>query len=167
MERHGLDWPRSGCGKLEGACDCSDELAISIKCVEFLDYLRNCQLLKNDSAARIFYLFIYLFMHLANKDRNLILPHNKCFHIPVLPTFIRQCSREFASILWRDAKVLRWAGLNQHSKISRRSSHFMLPRPCWLGFSSNNLTSAHPTNSLTFTRAEQPIADHGLRQVMT
>jgi hypothetical protein len=33
-----------------GSCECGNELPGSIKCGEFLDYLRNCSLLKKASA---------------------------------------------------------------------------------------------------------------------
>jgi len=33
-----------------GTCDCGNELSGSIKCGEFLDWVKTCSLLKNDSA---------------------------------------------------------------------------------------------------------------------
>jgi hypothetical protein len=41
-------------------CKCGNELSESIKCREFLDWLRNPQLFKKDSASR-FYLLVCLF----------------------------------------------------------------------------------------------------------
>ena len=41
----------SGQGQLEGTCKCSNEPSGSIKCGEFLDYLRTDQLLKKGCAA--------------------------------------------------------------------------------------------------------------------
>jgi len=35
-----------------GCCECGEEPSDSIKCGELLDQLRNCQLLKKDSAPR-------------------------------------------------------------------------------------------------------------------
>jgi len=45
----GLIWLRIG--KVEGACDCGNEPSVSIKFGEFLDWLGNCQILKEDCAA--------------------------------------------------------------------------------------------------------------------
>ena len=36
----GLDRPGSGQGQVAGICECGDELSSSIKCEEFLDWLR-------------------------------------------------------------------------------------------------------------------------------
>jgi len=36
---------------LAGTCECGNELSGSIKCGEFVDWLRNCQLLRKDCAA--------------------------------------------------------------------------------------------------------------------
>jgi hypothetical protein len=36
---------------VEGTCECGNESSVSIKCGEFLDYLRTGELLKKDSAA--------------------------------------------------------------------------------------------------------------------
>jgi hypothetical protein len=33
-----------------GSCECGNEPSVSIKCGRFIDQLRNCQLLKKDSA---------------------------------------------------------------------------------------------------------------------
>jgi hypothetical protein len=41
----------SGWGQVAGTCECGDEPSGSIKCGEFLDWLRIGQLLKKDSAA--------------------------------------------------------------------------------------------------------------------
>ena len=38
-------------GQVAGTCECGSEHSVYIKCGEFLDWLRNCQLLKKDSAA--------------------------------------------------------------------------------------------------------------------
>jgi hypothetical protein len=45
----GLFWFGIGTGVV-GYCECGNELLGSIKCGEFLDYVRNCQLLKKVSA---------------------------------------------------------------------------------------------------------------------
>jgi len=42
IERHGLDYSGSEQGQLPGACECGNEHSDSIKCEEFLDWLRNC-----------------------------------------------------------------------------------------------------------------------------
>jgi hypothetical protein len=39
----------SGLGLVAGTCECGNELSDSIKCGEFLDYLRNSELLKNSA----------------------------------------------------------------------------------------------------------------------
>jgi len=49
--RHGLDWCGSGLVQAAGFCECGNEPLCSTKCGEFLDKLRNCLLLKWDSAA--------------------------------------------------------------------------------------------------------------------
>jgi hypothetical protein len=46
---HGLDYIDSGLGQLVGTCKCSNEPSVSMKCVEFLDYLMACLLLRNGS----------------------------------------------------------------------------------------------------------------------
>ena len=46
---YGLDQSGSRQGKLLGSCECGDEPPGSIKCEEFLDQLRNGQLLRKDS----------------------------------------------------------------------------------------------------------------------
>ena len=45
-----LDWIAVDQGQVVGSCECSNEHSVSIKCGEFLDYLRNCQLLDKGSA---------------------------------------------------------------------------------------------------------------------
>ena len=35
---------------MAGSCECGNELSGSIECGEFLEWLRNCQLFKKDSA---------------------------------------------------------------------------------------------------------------------
>ena len=45
----------SGQGQVAGCCEQGNEPLGCIKCREHLDYLRNCQLLKKDSAAFMFY----------------------------------------------------------------------------------------------------------------
>jgi hypothetical protein len=39
---HGLGCFDSGLGQLVGTCKCSNESSVSMKCVEFLDYLMAC-----------------------------------------------------------------------------------------------------------------------------
>ena len=46
--RHGLDLFGSGQGQLAGYCECGNEPQGFLKCGEFLDYLRTCQLIKMD-----------------------------------------------------------------------------------------------------------------------
>jgi hypothetical protein len=65
----------SVCGRFKrqvaGSCDCCNELSGSIKCGEFFERLRNCSLLKRDSAAwswLVGYLFIYLFIYLFSME---------------------------------------------------------------------------------------------------
>jgi hypothetical protein len=43
---HGLNGYDSGQGQVSGFCECGNELSGSIKCREFSDWLRNCQLLR-------------------------------------------------------------------------------------------------------------------------
>jgi hypothetical protein len=45
---HEMDQSGSGQGHVTGCCECSNEPLGSIKCWEFLDYLRMCELLKKD-----------------------------------------------------------------------------------------------------------------------
>jgi hypothetical protein len=40
--KHRLDQSGSGQGKAAGCCECGDEPSGSIKCGEFLEYLRTC-----------------------------------------------------------------------------------------------------------------------------
>jgi len=40
MWGHGLDWPGSEQEQVVGSCECGDEPLGSIKCGEFLDWLR-------------------------------------------------------------------------------------------------------------------------------
>jgi len=42
IERHGPDYCGSGQEQVAGACECGNEHSGSIKCGEFLDWLRNC-----------------------------------------------------------------------------------------------------------------------------
>ena len=39
---YGLDEADSGLGQVAGACKCGNEPSGSIKCGEFLDWMRNC-----------------------------------------------------------------------------------------------------------------------------
>ena len=50
MWEYGMDLGGSGQGKVAGTCECCNEPSGSIKCGEFLDYLKTGQLLKKDSA---------------------------------------------------------------------------------------------------------------------
>ena len=46
-----MDWiAGSGQGQIAGTCECGDEPSGSIKCQQFLDYLKNGQLLIKGSA---------------------------------------------------------------------------------------------------------------------
>jgi hypothetical protein len=47
---HGLHLSGSGYGQVAGTCKCGNEPSSSIKCGEFLDYLRTRYLVKKDSA---------------------------------------------------------------------------------------------------------------------
>ena len=47
---YGLNQAGSGWGQLAGVFECDNELPGSKKCWEFLEWLRNGQLLKKDSA---------------------------------------------------------------------------------------------------------------------
>ena len=48
----GMDWIELAQeGQVAGACECGNEPSGSIKYMEFLDQLINCQLLKKDSAS--------------------------------------------------------------------------------------------------------------------
>ena len=49
---HGLDRCVAGQEPVAASCKCDNEHSCSIKCGKFLDYLRNCQLLRKDSAPR-------------------------------------------------------------------------------------------------------------------
>ena len=49
MWDYGLDRGGTGQGQVVGTCECANELSGSIKCGEFLDWLRTGQLLKKDS----------------------------------------------------------------------------------------------------------------------
>jgi len=49
MGKYVLDWSGSENGQVAGPRECGNEHKGSIKCGEFLDYLRNCQLLRKDS----------------------------------------------------------------------------------------------------------------------
>ena len=46
----GLDWAGPGQRQVADACECGNEPWGSVKCEEFLDQLKTCQLLKEDSA---------------------------------------------------------------------------------------------------------------------
>jgi CO dehydrogenase/acetyl-CoA synthase beta subunit len=50
MGWHGLDWSGLEYGHVAGSCKCGKEISVSIKYGESLDWLRNCYLLKKDSA---------------------------------------------------------------------------------------------------------------------
>jgi len=50
MGGHEHDWSGSGKGQVEGSCKRGNELSGSIKCGEFLYYLRTSLLLKEESA---------------------------------------------------------------------------------------------------------------------
>ena len=50
MSGYELHGSGSGQGQVADTCECGNEPSGSIKCGEFLDYLRTGQLLKNDSA---------------------------------------------------------------------------------------------------------------------
>jgi len=41
MWRYVLDWYGSGLGQMAGSCECGNESSGSVKCREFLDWLRN------------------------------------------------------------------------------------------------------------------------------
>jgi hypothetical protein len=47
----GLDRSRSGQEQAADSCECGNEPSGSIKCREFLDYLRTCWLFRKDSAS--------------------------------------------------------------------------------------------------------------------
>jgi hypothetical protein len=47
---HGLHLSGSGYGQVAGTCKCGNEPSSSLKCGEFLDYLRTGYLVKTDSA---------------------------------------------------------------------------------------------------------------------
>jgi hypothetical protein len=47
MGRRALHLSGSGQGQVAGSCECGNEPAVSIKCKEFFDLLRNCQLVRN------------------------------------------------------------------------------------------------------------------------
>jgi hypothetical protein len=49
---HRLDQSDSGQGQVAGTCECGNELTGSMKCCEFLDWLRTGWLLKKECAAR-------------------------------------------------------------------------------------------------------------------
>jgi hypothetical protein len=48
---HGLHRSDLGQGHMAGRCECDNELSGSLKCGEFSDQLRICQLLGKDSTA--------------------------------------------------------------------------------------------------------------------
>ena len=50
MWTYGLDRAGLGQGQVTGICECSNEPSGSIKCEEFLDWLKTGQLFKKDSA---------------------------------------------------------------------------------------------------------------------
>jgi hypothetical protein len=50
MGRHGLVCSGLRQGQVTGTCEFGDERSSSIKCGEFLDYLRTCQRLRKDTA---------------------------------------------------------------------------------------------------------------------
>ena len=52
MWGYGLDQAGSGQGQVVGTCECGTEPSGSIKCGEFLDWLKTSCLLKEDSAPR-------------------------------------------------------------------------------------------------------------------
>ena len=52
MWGYGLDQAGLGLRQVAGTCDCSNEPSGSIKCWEFLDWLKTGQLLKKDSAPK-------------------------------------------------------------------------------------------------------------------
>jgi len=47
---HGLDRSGSGWRQVAGTCECGNKPSVSIKCGEFLDYLRTGYLFKKDCA---------------------------------------------------------------------------------------------------------------------
>ena len=49
-EGHELDRSGSGQGQVAGSCECGNEPSGSIKCGEFVDWLRTSQLVRKDSA---------------------------------------------------------------------------------------------------------------------
>ena len=51
MQEHGLDPAGTGQGQVAGTCEFGNDPSDSIKCWEFLDYLKTGQLFKKDSAA--------------------------------------------------------------------------------------------------------------------
>jgi len=51
-EAHGLGLSAALLGQEAGACICGNKISAFIKCREFLDQLRTCQILRNDSAPR-------------------------------------------------------------------------------------------------------------------
>ena len=51
MWGYGLDRAGSGQGQVTGTCECGNEPSRSVKCGEFLDYMRTGQFLKKDSIA--------------------------------------------------------------------------------------------------------------------
>jgi hypothetical protein len=46
---HGVERSSSGQGQVAGSCECGNEPLVSIKCGEFFEYLRKCQLLRKES----------------------------------------------------------------------------------------------------------------------
>jgi hypothetical protein len=52
MWGYGMDRSGSRQGQVAGNCECGNEPSGSIKCREFLDYLKTHQLLRKDSAPR-------------------------------------------------------------------------------------------------------------------
>jgi hypothetical protein len=51
MEGCGLGWSDAGRGQVAGCCEHGNEASFSIKCGEFLDELRNYELVQTDSAS--------------------------------------------------------------------------------------------------------------------
>jgi hypothetical protein len=51
-EAHGLGLSAARLRQEAGASKCGNEHSVSIKCREFLDQFRTCQVLRNDSAPR-------------------------------------------------------------------------------------------------------------------
>jgi hypothetical protein len=60
MGKHILDGYAAGYGQVASAGECGNELPISVKCWEILEYLRTCSLLRKNSASWS-WLISYLF----------------------------------------------------------------------------------------------------------